>query len=201
MGKIKRQTEALPALELLNKVEQEQQSTTDNGRKLSKDATGNKKLPARPIQSNIERVQLTASKRPIKPSVDLFGQLQRDTLRVVDYTYNLIEKFPKGQKLYVGVANTIVSMVGECLLSIHKVCAYNPKIDKEQLLRDVSCKLKTIEDHVEISCRKRYISLKNRDAWTRQLTNIDDVVIGIAMWLESQEKAKRACRDGVSSSK
>lgn len=167
MGKTKRQTEALPALELLNKVEQEQQSTTDNGRKLSNDATGNKKLPARPIQSNVERAQLTAPKRPIKPSVDLFGQLQRDTLRVVDYTYNLIEKFPKGQKLYVGVANTIVSMVGECLLSIHKVCAYNPKIDKEQLLRDVSCKLKTIEDHVEISCRKRYISVRNRDAWIK----------------------------------
>ena len=65
----------------------------------------------------------------------------------------------------------------------------------------MSCKLKTVEDHVEISCRKRYISLKNRDVWIRQLTNIDDVVIGIAMWLESQEKAKRARRNGVSSSK
>lgn len=200
MGKTKRQTEALPALELLNKAKQEQQSATDGEQKLSNSTTDNKKPPVRPIQSSVEKVQLTVAKRPIKPTVDLFGQLQRDMLRVVDYTYNLIEKFPKGQKLYVGVANTIVSMVGECLLSIHKVCAYNPKVDKEQLLRDVSCKLKTIEDHVEISCRKRYISLKNRDAWIRQLANIDNVVIGIAMWLESQEKAKRACRDGVSSS-
>lgn len=125
------------------------------------------KIPERPVKTDVEKTRLTTARQPIKPTLDLFGQLQRDMLNTVGYTYNLIERYPKGQKLYVGVANTIVSMTGECLEMIHKVCAYNPKLDKEQLLRDMSCKLKTIEDHVEISCRKRYISVRNRDAWIK----------------------------------
>lgn len=200
MGKTRRQTEALPVVKLVSGGQRTGLQNASVARGKSEVVIPNvakTKIPERPIKTDVERTRLTMAKQPIKPTVDLFGQLQRDMLNTVGYTYNLIERYPKGQKLYVGVANTIVSMTGECLEMVHKVCAYNPKLDKEQLLRDMSCKLKTIEDHVEISCRKRYISIRNRDAWIKQLIHIDDTVIGIAMWLEKQAKEKRAHRDGA----
>lgn len=195
MVKTRRRTEALPVAKLVSGEQRAGSKGTPAARDKSEAAMVDMtkaKIPERPVKTDVEKTRLTTARQPIKPTLDLFGQLQRDMLNTVGYTYNLIERYPKGQKLYVGVANTIVPMTGECLEMIHKVCAYNPKLDKEQLLRDMSCKLKTIEDHVEISCRKRYISVRNRDAWIKKLIHIDDTAIGIAMWIEKQAREKKA---------
>lgn len=186
MTKARRETESPPLLELvtntpyINNVEPIKRSSA-SGEHVSE--TGKHRLT--------ERRQLG------RVTPGLYGQLLRQMLGLVRYTYDRIEKYPKGQKLYVGLGNTIINETNHCLKLIRSVCAYNPFISKEAVLRDVSVSLKTIEDYVEISCDKKFISIRNRDAWLRQLTQLDDVAIGLAMWLEKSTKTKQGIRNGA----
>ena len=141
--------------------------------------------------------RLTERRQLGRVTPGLYGQLLRQMLGLVRYTYDRIEKYPKGQKPHVGVGNTIINETNHCLKLIRSVCVYNPFISKEAVLRDVSVSLKTIEDYVEISCDKKFISIRNRDAWLRQLTQLDDVAIGLAMWLEKSTKTKQGIRNGA----
>ena len=112
-------------------------------------------------------------------------------LTVADYTFARVESFPKRHKLFVGLGNTIIDGVNKCLLITHTVCSYNNKVDKEDELRKMSVHLKTLEDYVSIACQLRCISLTNREAWLRMLTDLDNTVIGMAMWIEQHRKELR----------
>lgn len=81
--------------------------------------------------------------------------------------------------------------MNKCLLITHTVCLYNNKVDKEDELRKMSVHLKTLEDYVSIACQLHCISLTNREAWLRMLTDLDNTVIGMAMWIEQHRKELR----------
>lgn len=135
-----------------------------------------------------KKERLTTRRPSIKPTTDLFGQLMRQMLTVADYTFARVESFPKRHKLFVGLGNTIIDGVNKCLLITHTVCSYNNKVDKEDELRKMSVHLKTLEDYVSIACQLHCISLTNREAWLRMLTDLDNTVIGMAMWIEQHKK-------------
>lgn len=138
-----------------------------------------------------KKERLTTRRPSIKPTTDLFGQLMRQMLTVADYTFARVESFPKRHKLFVGLGNTIIDGVNKCLLITHTVCSYNNKIDKEDELRKMSVHLKALEDYVSIACQLHCISLTNREAWLRILTDLDNTVIGMAMWIEQRKKELR----------
>lgn len=132
--------------------------------------------------------RLTARRAPIKASVELFGRMNREMVNLATYSYERVDLFPKRHKLFVGIGESIISEINECLKLVHIICAYNPKVDKEARLRELSTKLKALEDYVTIAYRQRDIAARNRDAWVRMLTRVDDLAIGIAIWLEKRAK-------------
>ena len=139
-------------------------------------------------RSTQPKKRLTERRVPIKASVELFGQMNREMVRLARYTYDRIDGFPKRHKLFVGIGESIVAKTDECLELIHVVCAYNPRVDKEARLRELSVKLKTVEDYVMIAYYQHHITARNRDAWIRMLTEVDNLAIGIAMWLEKKNQ-------------
>ena len=184
MAKTRRQTESPPLLEL---VADASHADDVESMKLSM----SKSPRSQECGYKSKKRRLTERHQLKQPTPDLYGQLLRRTLHLVHYTYDRIEKYPKGQKLYVGLGNTIINETNSCLKAIRSVCVYNPSASREVILRDISVSLKTLEDLVTISCDKKFISIRNRDAWLRQLTELDDVVIGLAMWLEKSVKIKQ----------
>lgn len=142
----------------------------------------------RPKKRN--RVRLTDSRAEVVGTPDLYRMLLRKMLDLLDYTYMLLNKFNKGQKLYVGLGCSIASLTNESLVLIHTVCGYNPKIDRESILRQLTARLKSLENLVDASYRQRYISSKNRESWLRKIVEIDNIVIGLAMWLQKKSAKK-----------
>ena len=55
----------------------------------------------------------------------------------------------------------------------------------------MSVHLKTLEDYVSIACQLHCTSLTNREACLRMLTDLDNTVIGMAMWIEQRKKELR----------
>ncbi len=163
-------------------------------------ATNKSDTPKPPIEDNQAKAptksRLTARRAPIKASVELFGQMNREMVSLATYSYERVDLFPKRHKLFVGIGESIISEINECLKLVHVICAYNPKIDKEARLRELSTKLKALEDYVSIAYHQRDIAARNRDAWVRMLTRVDDLAIGTAVWLEKRanQSAARATK-------
>lgn len=198
--------EALPLLRLLDETNQAKQAQSvhtaeaaeSGGESNSPDVANSTTMtnPADGVNESSEpnkpkKERLTTRRPSIKPTTDLFGQLMRQMLTVADYTFARVESFPKRHKLFVGLGNTIIDGVNKCLLITHTVCSYNNKVDKEGELRKMSVHLKTLEDYVSIACQLHCISLTNREAWLRMLTDLDNTVIGMAMWVEQRKKELR----------
>ena len=136
--------------------------------------------------------RLTDPMVPCKPTQDMYGQLYRQVRQIYDYTYDRLDKFPKVQKLPGGLVPIITALTNYCLESTIEINLYNPKLDKEQLLRKMSVKLKVLTVVVETCCRKHCISYQNREAWSRMIAGLDNLVIGLAMGIE--KSARRSNR-------
>lgn len=206
-------TEALPLLRLLDETNQMKQTQSvhtaeaaesSGGESNSSDVTNSTNSTSLADGANEssepnkpKKERLTTRRPSIKPTTDLFGQLMRQMLTVADYTFARVESFPKRHKLFVGLGNTIIDGVNKCLLITHTVCSYNNKVDKEDELRKMSVHLKTLEDYVSIASQLRCISLTNREAWLRMLTDLDNTVIGMAMWIEQRKKELRQTKRRV----
>lgn len=133
--------------------------------------------------------RLTDPMVPRKPTPDMYDQLYRQMRQLYDYTYDRLDKFPKVQKLPGGLVPIITGLTNYCLESTIETNLYNPKVDKEQLLRKMSVKLKVLMVVVETCCRKHCISHQNREAWSRMIAGLDNLVIGLAMGIEKNHKA------------
>lgn len=130
-------------------------------------------------------------RQPIRTR-DAYGEIFRSIRRLTDYTYDRTVKLPKHERLMVGLGSDINRRTADCLQLSISICAYNPDCNREQMLRQLSVQLKTLQVMVELCKRRRYINEKARDAWLRMLVDVDNSVIGVAMYLEKQvtEQAK-----------
>lgn len=128
--------------------------------------------------------RLTDPKQPIKPTADLYGMMYANTGKLLDYTYTIVLKFPKKQRYYNGLAMDIKHETNEIMLQVIRIVSYNPYNNREQLLRELSVNLKFLAALIRVAYKKYYISDKNLDVWTRMTTRVDDLAVGIAMYLE-----------------
>ena len=108
---------------------------------------------------------------------------------LLNYTYTLIEKFPKHEKL--GLMQAIRGRTENVVeLILETASYYSRDHNREQLLREADIRIKMIAVLVEYAYNKRYITDKNLSAWAGKLSNLDDAVVGWAMGLGKKEAAK-----------
>lgn len=137
----------------------------------------------------------------IKSDKDLYGTMYRQLGWMVEYAYDRIEVFPKRYKHNVGLANDISAAVNASVEVTIQICQYNPFNNREQLLRALSAKLKYINYLLQIAYRLRCISAHQLEVWSGKVTEVDNTAVGIAMWLESERKAKGVEHDEKSENK
>lgn len=105
---------------------------------------------------------------------------------LLNYTYTLIEKFPKHEKL--GLMQAIRSRTEDVVeLVLEAASFYSRERNREQLLRQADIRIKMIAVLVEYAYNKRYITDKNLTAWAGKLSDLDDAVVGWAMSLGRKE--------------
>lgn len=150
------------------------------------------KIDAETSKSKKGKQRLTDAMRTQKPGVDAFGTLLRRLRQLVGYTYDRVGNFPKNQKLFVGLGNDVISRTNYCMELALTVTSYNTKVDKENVLREMSIKLKMLQELVNKCCHCHYITKQNREAWLRMLVEIDDMAIGMAMSFQNKNKNRKS---------
>ena len=107
---------------------------------------------------------------------------------LLNYTYTLIEKFPKHEKL--GLMQAIRGRTEDVVeLILEAASFYSRDRNREQLLRTADIRIKMIAVLVEYAYNKRYITDKNLTAWASKLSDLDDAVVAWAMG-SGKEKEK-----------
>ena len=114
--------------------------------------------------------------------------LYRSAVSLLEYTYRLIEKFPKSEKL--ALAHDIRRRTEDVVeLVLEAVSFYSKDKNREALLRTTDIHLKMIAVLVEYAYKKRYITDQNLTAWANKLCTLDDEVITWAMNIAKQAKS------------
>lgn len=114
--------------------------------------------------------------------------LYRSAVSLLEYTYRLIEKFPKSEKL--ALAHDIRRRTEDVVeLVLEAVSFYSKDKNREALLRTTDLQLKMIAVLVEYAYKKRYITDQNLTAWANKLCTLDDEVMTWAMNIAKQAKS------------
>lgn len=163
----------------------------------SKQATNSARNEAKQSPKPRRKLLSRPPRQPIRTR-DAYGEIFRSIRRLTDYTYDRTVKFPKHERLMIGLGSDVNERTANCLQLSIGICAYNPADDREQMLRQLSVQLKTLQVMVELCKRRRYINGKVRDAWLRMLVGADNSVIGLAMHLEKQKPTTKAKSDEIS---
>jgi hypothetical protein len=162
-------------------------------------AAGNKKLKSKndtTLGINMEKKEKQRLKSPVhatRPTSNLYGNLYKTTGWLVDYAYVMLEKFAKKERF--GLSIDIKQRTNAVMHKVINVVSYNPFNNREKLLRELSVDVKTLIVLVRVAYNQRCVSQKNRDAWIRKLVDVDNLAVGIAMWLEQEEKRAAAKRE------
>jgi hypothetical protein len=151
--------------------------------------------PARSVEDAVTRKTPRQLKRrlgnlvrPKKGSTHVYRALRISVRSIVTYTYTVLELFPKRHKERFGLGMDIVTVANRCLELAIEIEQYNPAMDRISKLRELSVKLKMLEELVEVSHACYTINEKKRNSWMQMITNADNVVVGLAMGLEKGRK-------------
>lgn len=133
-----------------------------------------------------------------RPSRDLYADMYYDILKATDLTYLFTDKFPRRQKYQTSLAADIRGGVDEALRQTIRLASFNPGLDpeREALLRELSVQLKFVKVLIRIAHRDRYVSNKQFQRWTKAVSQVDDIAIGLAIWYQNNA-AKVAAEKGV----
>ena len=129
--------------------------------------------------------------------IDRLSRLVTRMRELMFYTYARVESFPKRQKHFVGLGRDITDLTMDCLILTRTIAAYNPHYDREKGLRELSVKLKVLEDLVSCGYQFRSVTKQSCEAWLRMLTDLDNTVIDMAMWIEQRKKNYVRLNEGL----
>jgi hypothetical protein len=175
-----------------NKIKQEPAAEAAPASANTKPAVAKKPPDKKPLVElkKPAKKRLKSPVEPTKPTKNLYGILYKETGWLVDYSYALLEKFPKKERF--GLSIDVKNRANETLHKVIDIISYNPYNNREKLLRALSVDVKTLIALVRVAYKQRCISEKNRDAWMRKLVSIDNLAIGIAMWLEKEAEREKS---------
>lgn len=88
----------------------------------------------------------------------------------ISYIEMITEKYPKTSKM--GFVNSIKTTLYNGMKDILYAYKSFEKNDKLSYLNDLDITLKMLKVYARISYKKKYINIKNYEAWSRKINNI-----------------------------
>lgn len=144
--------------------------------------------PAAKPSEKSKKIPINRMRQRIRKLPPAHYTLYRSAVSLLEYTYRLIEKFPKSEKL--ALAHDIRRRTeGVVELVLEAVSFYSKDKNREALLRTTDIQLKMLAVLVEYAYKKRYITDQNLTAWANKLCTLDDEVMAWAMNIAKQAKS------------
>ncbi|MGI6329960.1 MAG: four helix bundle protein [Bacilli bacterium] len=96
---------------------------------------------------------------------------------MIYYAYDLLLKYPKSERfaLVVDIKNIIYEGMRD-VIKIQKELDYGVKI---KYLHELDVNLKLLKVFVRLSFKRKYISEKNYEVWSRHITHISNLMGGL----------------------
>ena len=110
--------------------------------------------------------------------------IYKQFIELIYYTEMITEKYPKVEKM--GLVSNIKNNTYDGLKNVISAYKYYEKKDKLKFLNNLDINLKMIKVLVRISHKRKYISHKNYEAWSKKINNIGNLLGG---WINSCLKA------------
>ena len=128
--------------------------------------------------------RLTDPMDKIRPSRDLYAQLLRLTDALVKDSLVRTRLFQKCEKQAGGIVVPIMQSVNKCLRLVIAINMYNPNLDREATLREVTVELKVLATYIDAACQAKHITPHKCEVWQRQVNGVDNLAVGLAMGLQ-----------------
>lgn len=128
--------------------------------------------------------RLTDPMDKVRPSRDLYAQLLRLTDALVKDSLVRTRLFQKCEKQAGGIVVPIMQSVNKCLRLVIAINMYNPNLDREATLREVTVELKVLATYIDAACQAKHITPHKCEVWQRQVNGVDNLAVGLAMGLQ-----------------
>lgn len=106
--------------------------------------------------------------------------IYKANFNLIYYTEMIVKKFPKVENNFL--VKDIRSICFENQKLIIKTYKEVNRSKKLYYLNEIDCNLKMLKVMVRISYKKKYISSKNYGAWSKIITNVNNLLYG---WLKN----------------
>lgn len=127
----------------------------------------------------------------IAPEPGAYQRLVIGVRRLYIYSHEQVKSFRRMDKQPGGLASNICLSLEHTMRSAFTVMAYNPKVDREQLLRDMSIDFKMMETNIRAAYEMKLIIKDIYSHWYKEIYRLDDMVIGLAMGIQKKKRATR----------
>ena len=107
-------------------------------------------------------------------------EIYKEYLNFIFYIEMITEKYPKCSK--DGLVASIKTNLYDGLKDIIEAYRVFPKNDKLMYLNKLDVELKMLKVFARVSYKKKYINIKNYEAWSRKINNVGRYLGG---WLNS----------------
>lgn len=101
-------------------------------------------------------------------------------IELINYTYMILEKYPKNAKTSVG--KDILNYTFSGMKNIISTYKYYDKEKKINCLTNLDIDLKMLKVLIRVSYKKKYINIRNYEAWSKKLNNLGALLGG---WINS----------------
>lgn len=128
--------------------------------------------------------------QPLKPTVGAYGELRLKIEKLVAYSADRIEKFHRDQKWATGLGGLIMGKLDAAVELSYQIAAYDPSYDREHGLRQLAVKLKALNCYIKAAYLRKQITAQNWQAWSTMVTEIDNQVIRMALYLQKKRTNK-----------
>ena len=106
--------------------------------------------------------------------------IYKQYLELIYYTEMICEKYPKREKL--AIVSTIKNTTYDGMKEIIRAYKFYDKDNKLTSLNKLDINLKMLKVLIRVSYKRKYITLKNYEAWSKKLHNIGSLLGG---WINS----------------
>jgi len=109
--------------------------------------------------------------------------IYKQYIELIYYTLNILKKYPKSERysLVDDIKNNTYNGIGYIIIANKE---YN-KSKRVVILNEVDNELKILGVLIRISYKYKYISKNNYAAWSKKITNINNLLMG---WIKSCKK-------------
>ena len=123
------------------------------------------------------------------------GAIQRlilSTESLYTHSHRNVELFCKSQKQPGGLGNNIRQWTEHTMRLALLIQSYNPTLDREKMLREMSIDLKMIEVNIKTAFKMNIINKLQYKDWFKEIYRLDDMAIGLAMGFQKKKRAARS---------